>query len=105
MAMIRQRSRIGDGMLRRRKRAFPEPPISPPAPVPKRHNAAAIALKAVRKNTDKKYQRFPDRQICSCLLNKGVLMESYIHKARKNWLVGGGEMGKVIRSMDWSKTP
>ena len=23
----------------------------------------------------------------------------------KNWLVGGGEMGKVVRSMDWSKTP
>ena len=23
----------------------------------------------------------------------------------REWLVGGGEMGKVIRSMDWSKTP
>jgi signal transduction histidine kinase len=23
----------------------------------------------------------------------------------KDWLVGGGEMGKLIRSMDWSKTP
>src|SRR5882762_5824478 len=23
----------------------------------------------------------------------------------QDWLVGGGEMGKVIRSMDWSKTP
>src|SRR5919201_5524084 len=23
----------------------------------------------------------------------------------EDWLVGGGEMGKVIRSMDWSKTP
>jgi hypothetical protein len=22
-----------------------------------------------------------------------------------SWLVGGGEMGKVIRSMDWSRTP
>src|SRR5882757_2357353 len=22
-----------------------------------------------------------------------------------DWLVGGGEMGKLIRSMDWSKTP
>jgi len=23
----------------------------------------------------------------------------------EDWLVGGGEMGKLIRSMDWSKTP
>ncbi len=23
----------------------------------------------------------------------------------ENWLVGGGEMGKVVRSRDWSKTP
>jgi hypothetical protein len=22
-----------------------------------------------------------------------------------DWLVGGGEMGALIRSMDWSKTP
>jgi PAS domain S-box-containing protein len=26
-------------------------------------------------------------------------------KAGNDWLVGGGEMGKLIRSMDWSKTP
>src|SRR5215471_10718976 len=25
--------------------------------------------------------------------------------AQHEWLVGGGEMGKVIRSIDWSKTP
>jgi hypothetical protein len=25
--------------------------------------------------------------------------------ASPDWLVGGGEMGKLIRSMDWSKTP
>src|SRR5258708_24176051 len=25
--------------------------------------------------------------------------------SRENWLVGGGEMGKLIRSMDWGKTP
>src|SRR6202000_561238 len=24
---------------------------------------------------------------------------------QKSWLVGGGEMGELIRSMDWSKTP
>ena len=24
---------------------------------------------------------------------------------RRDWLVGGGEMGKLVRSMDWSKTP
>ena len=23
----------------------------------------------------------------------------------QDWLVGGGEMGKLIRSMDWSRTP
>src|SRR5436853_7598851 len=23
----------------------------------------------------------------------------------EDWLVGGGEMGKLIRSIDWSKTP
>ena len=23
----------------------------------------------------------------------------------EDWLVGGGEMGKLIRSMDWSRTP
>src|SRR5437016_10996535 len=23
----------------------------------------------------------------------------------EDWLIGGGEMGKLIRSMDWSKTP
>jgi hypothetical protein len=23
----------------------------------------------------------------------------------EDWLVGGGEMGKLIRSMDWSKSP
>src|SRR5260370_3644720 len=23
----------------------------------------------------------------------------------EDWLVGGGEMGKLIRAMDWSKTP
>src|SRR5437588_6002601 len=23
----------------------------------------------------------------------------------QDWLVGGGEMGKVVRAMDWSKTP
>jgi hypothetical protein len=23
----------------------------------------------------------------------------------QDWLVGGGEMGKLIRSMDWSGTP
>jgi signal transduction histidine kinase len=26
-------------------------------------------------------------------------------EASRDWLVGGGEMGKLIRSMDWSKTP
>jgi signal transduction histidine kinase len=25
--------------------------------------------------------------------------------AARDWLIGGGEMGKLIRSMDWSKTP
>jgi hypothetical protein len=24
---------------------------------------------------------------------------------RRDWLIGGGEMGKLVRSMDWSKTP
>lgn len=27
------------------------------------------------------------------------------HAMAAHWLVGGGEMGKLIRSMDWSKTP
>jgi hypothetical protein len=33
--------------------------------------------------------------------------ESGGHKdtCRADWLVGGGEMGKVVRSMDWTKTP
>lgn len=27
------------------------------------------------------------------------------HECREDWLVGGGEMAKAIKAMDWSKTP
>src|SRR3977135_482155 len=36
----------------------------------------------------------------------GAASASVLKRASQHeWLVGGGEMGKVIRSMDWSETP
>ena len=31
--------------------------------------------------------------------------EKAMAAARADWLTGGGEMGKLIREMDWSRTP
>jgi hypothetical protein len=31
--------------------------------------------------------------------------EKAMAPARVDWLTGGGEMGKLIREMDWSRTP
>jgi signal transduction histidine kinase len=30
---------------------------------------------------------------------------NHFERESANWLVGGGEMGKLVRSMDWSRTP
>jgi signal transduction histidine kinase len=37
--------------------------------------------------------------VCKTLADKSVAPNA------ANWLVGGGEMGKLVRSMDWSTTP
>jgi len=31
--------------------------------------------------------------------------EKAMAASRADWLTGGGEMGKLIREMDWSRTP
>jgi hypothetical protein len=31
--------------------------------------------------------------------------EKAMASARAGWLTGGGEIGKLIRAMDWSRTP
>jgi hypothetical protein len=36
----------------------------------------------------------------------GQLTPKRLQQGRpEDWLVGGGEMGKLLRSMDWSHTP
>ena len=51
------------------------------------------------------------RSSCLCVAASGrskVSPERMDHRKDTRadaWLVGGGEMGKVVRAMDWSKTP
>ena len=35
---------------------------------------------------------------------KSIAVSSYEDARSRDWLVGGGEMGELIRSMDWADT-